>query len=341
MLIKVIIALLAVITIVYANALCDPDRTSPVIPDERLWELADASEYDEAIVLLDSIRGNSQETSFEMSDWYATAYLGKKDYDRAFETWKTGHEKGYFYLLHPRLPAYKDIAEIEEFVLLSQRDTELRTEAIAKSKSIKEVLLPEEYDPEKNYPLLICLHGGGSTIERARSHWQSEKLRSEFVVMLVQSYRHYSLKKFGWRSGDERARADIRTLFEQTVSEYSIDTARIIIGGVSAGGVMAIDIAVANVIPLVGFFGVCPGEPEALSIETATLMNNRNLSGFIVAGETDFYRERQNKMMSIFDEAHFPYEFHEIEGLGHGYPEDFESWIDRGLAYILSPSHRP
>jgi len=250
------------------------------VVEEKLGELKGDDKYDEAIELLNSIRADFPENDFEISDWYATIYLDAKQYDKAYDIWTEGHKKGYFYLLHPQLPPYKEIAETDEFRRLSEKDLELRTAAIEKSKSVKAIILPEHYDKTKEYPLLIALHGGGSTIKRSKSHWHSEKLNKEFIVMFIQSYRHYNLKKFGWSGGDDRARNDIRNLFDEVVSNYSIDTSSVIIGGVSAGGLMAIDIAVNDVIPIAGFYGICPAEPKELNTETASKMKKANLNNY-------------------------------------------------------------
>ncbi len=304
--------------------------------EDQLWELEENKLYDEIISLLDSIKADYPENGFEISDWYANAYLSKKQFDKAYSIWESGHGMSYFYLLHPQLPPYKEIAEADQFKKLSEKDLQLRNKALQKSKTLKEIVLPNNYDSKNKYPLLIVLHGGRSTIERSIRNWHSEKLNNEFIIMFVQSYRHYNLKKFGWRSGDERAHNDIKALFNETTTEYNIDTAKVIIGGISAGGVMAIDIASNNIIPIAGFLGICPAEPKGFNVEIANKMKELKLKGYIVAGETDFYRERQNNMMKIFDETEFPYEFHEIKGMGHEYPKDFEDWIDKGLIFLFS-----
>ncbi|MFH2049217.1 MAG: hypothetical protein ABIJ12_07205 [bacterium] len=335
MLIRIFLKSLFIIIVINGISYCN-DQISYDIIDDQLQKLTDTKMYDEIIRLLDSVGADYPEFNFEISDWYANTYLANRQYEKAYETWEKGHQKGYFYFLHPQIPLFKEIAETEIFKKLSEIDLQLRDEEMKQSKSIKEILIPQGYNPQKEYPLLVVLHGGGSSIKQSKRHWRSDRLNNEIVVLFIQSYRHYNSKKFGWRGGDQRARTDIKALFEETILEYNIDTTQVIIGGVSAGGVMAIDVAISDVIPLAGFLGVCPGDPPDLNIETATQMKELNLKGYIIAGETDFYRERQNKIMKIFDEAGFPYEFHEIKGLGHGYPDNFESWIDKGLEYLLS-----
>ena len=158
----------------------------------------------------------------------------------------------------------------------------------------------------------------------------------DFIIMYVQSYLHYNFNRFSWRSGDEKTHKEIKMLFDETISEYNIDTSKIIIGGFSAGGLMAIDLVASNIIPVKGFLGGCPGDPGSLDLDAAKRMKDLNQKGFIFAGETDSFRERQDKMMKLFDEAEFSYEFHEIKGLGHSIPDDFSNWIDQGLEYLLN-----
>ncbi|MFH2036866.1 MAG: dienelactone hydrolase family protein [Candidatus Zixiibacteriota bacterium] len=336
MVLRILLVFIIGTLIVWGNVLADNNEHSFIDMEERLWELKGDKDYDEALSLLDSIKNSYPENEFEITDWYGNLYLDTKQYDKAYEIWADGHEKGYFYLLHPQLPPFKEIAETDEFKKLSEVDLDLRSKALEKSKSIREIVLPENYNKTKKYPLLIALHGGSSTIERAKSHWHSDKLQSDFIIMFVQSYRYYNLKKFGWSGGDERARADIKALYEETVAEYNIDTARVVIGGMSAGGSMALDMAGCGLIRLAGFFGVCPGKPASMTDSEIKSMAERGVKSFIVAGETDMFRSRQDELMASFDQFSVDYDFHEIKGMGHEYPEDFSRWIDIGLDYLLN-----
>lgn len=312
-----------------------PSPASFLDLEDQLWRLSSEAKQAEVVDLLDSVSHDYPDNQFEISDWYGRLYLELKQYEKAFDVWADGHTKGYFYMLHPNIPLFKEVADIPRFKELSEADLALRSKAMETSQTISEIVLPDNYDPSNSYPLLIALHGGAGTIERAKRHWQSERLSSDFVVMFVQSYRHYNLKKFGWSGGDERSRADIRKLYDELVKEYRIDTTRVIIGGISAGWGMTIDIALSSSIPLAGFYGVCPGKPRAFEAELVAGMKARGLKGYIIAGETDFFHDRQVEMNALFDEAGLPYEYHVIEGLGHEFPEDFGDWIDRGLAYLL------
>lgn len=303
--------------------------------EQRLENLNDTEKFVEALALLDSVTGNYPLYEFEITNWRARLYLNSHQYERAMAVWSAGHDRGFFYLLHPRLPIYKEVAQLERFAALYSVDSAFRAQALKESKSISEVVLPEGYDAAKEYPLLIALHGGGSTIERARRHWIPGAWQPDIIVMLVQSYRHYDLKHFGWRPGDERTYREMRDIFDKARAEYSIDTSQVLIGGVSAGGSMAIDIALKQIVPVIGVVGVCPGKPASLTDSAAVALGRTGFRAFMVAGETDYYRARQDSMMVVFDAADLEYDFHEIPDLGHNYPPDFSTWLDRALDYIL------
>ena len=304
--------------------------------DTLAMNLIDADSAGQAIDLLIMHRDQFPAKDFEISSWVANLCVDNGDHDKAMAIWEDGHQKGYFYLLNPRMPRYKALESDERFKNICDNDSQLRREALKDSKTIYQAIMPGGFLPDKKYPMLIVLHGGGSTIERAQKNWKSDKLSNECITVFIQSYLHYDTKTFGWRGSDTTARNDIQNIYNELIAKYPVDTDRVIIGGISAGGFMAFDIMANNVIPIKGVLGVCPGKPRELDSTMAAGSNDRGVRVFMVAGETDFYTDRQKEMANIFDAVGLPYEYHIVEGLGHDYPDNFESWIDRGIEYIFN-----
>jgi hypothetical protein len=187
---------------------------------------------------------------------------------------------------------------------------------------------------------MLVLHGSGSTLEWAEENWKSEKLENGFVVAYIQSYLHYGMKSYGWRRNDPRARQDIQKLFAQIVDEYPVDLDRVVIGGLSAGGGVAIDVSVNGVVPTAGFIGVCPNKPEEFDRIRVRAARERGVKGVIVSGKGDLDLPLQKEMVKIFKKEHFPHEFFIIRELEHSYPEKFPHLIDRALDYILRDHER-
>ncbi len=302
---------------------------------DSLDVLYDLEKYTEAIDLIKTVEGMFPENDFELSRSHALFCRKAGLNEECMDVFEMGHKKGYFYFIIPQMKKYEQFAGFERFTAIVREDARLRKKALEISKTVMEIQIPVNYSPKKKYPLLIVLHGGGSSIERAKSNWKSEKLAKEFIVAFLQSYMHQDLITFGWRTSDPRVREDIKKLYTQIVKDYSIDTENIVVGGISAGGSMAFDLAINDIIPVNGVFGVCPGKPQEFAEENIKAAKSRNVRAYILGGEKDFYLPRQDEMAKAFDFADLEYEQVVIEEHGHDYPEDFSKWIDSALEFLV------
>jgi acetyl esterase/lipase len=307
-------ALLVVLLLAAPLMSARPDENQP----ERAHKQFLNHEYEAKVRLIDEHRHNRR-------------------YDACLETIRAGQRQGLFFFL---LPIRDELSAVPGFTEALEENGRLRRAAIAAAVSTVQVVSPDGVDPDRKYPLLIVLHGGNSTARSAQKHWHSELLRREFIVAFVQSYLHYGMTTFGWAQADPRARRDIRRIYEETLEHYPVDPRRVIVAGMSAGGETAIDAVVNEVLPAIGFIGVCPGKP--LELERSAVVATRDLGvrGFVIGGESDFYKEEQEQMHATFDDADLPHEFHIIAGLGHDYPSGFADWIDTALKFILKPATR-
>ena len=303
--------------------------------EDSLSNLIDSAQYDQALAYLQENTSKFTQYDFEFSDYEAQIYLNQKEYKQAYQIWSTGHQKGFFYLLHPALSSYSEIKDDTAFLALSQKDLALRQSANDSSLTIYEVALPENYSSTSSYPLLLVLHGGRRTIEQSKNKWQADWLKNNFITVYLQSYRHYNYNKYGWASGDLRSRDEIAAIYNELLATYNIDRTKILVGGISAGGSMALDLALNNIIPINGLIGICPGKPTTFADTLVEQSKARGLKIFFVSGETDFYKEAQLQMTAVFDTKDLMYEHYIVEGLGHDYPENFPQWLERSCVFLL------
>jgi predicted esterase len=290
--------------------------------------------YREALTLLESATARFPDHDYEIQSHARSLYARLGDYETSLEVWERGLEKGYYFGINAQWEDYEPFQRYERFEFVAKENERLRDAAIRQSKSKVKVVLPNKRSGGR-LPLLLALHGSGSTMEFAAKNWRSKKLESGFIVAYVQSYLHYGMKSFGWRRHDPRAREDIQELFAQIVEEYPVDLDRVVIGGLSAGGGMAIDVSVNEVVPTAGFIGVCPNKPEEFDRIKVRAAREQGVRGVIVSGEGDFYLPLQKEMVQLFNEEHFPHEFFILPELGHSYPDEFPHLIDRAIEYIL------
>lgn len=286
--------------------------------------------YYTALVLVEENWQNYPEQEFELMKELEYLYRKTEQYEKSLDLFELGHEKGYFFLLHPNLPKCAPYVEYARFNDIVDQDTKLRATAIDSAEMIFEIVLPENYDKTKIYPLFFILHGGGSSLKKAKEHWIiPSEIKTKFIIAYVQSYIYYDSNTFGWRSYDERAREDVSRIYDEITSEFPLDTSAVYIGGMSAGGTAAMDFAINQIIPIKRVFGVCPGIPQEFDAERVEKAKLSDLKVMMVAGENDHYIPRQEEMITVLQEQNIPYTYIIIPGMGHDIPDDLsERWIE-------------
>jgi predicted esterase len=301
----------------------------------KLNSLLEKEAYEEALAFVKDVSERFPDRDYELMAYRAELFARAGQYEKSLDIWEEGLRKGYFFGIHPQWDFFKPFEKYDRFHRIAAEDRRLREAADEKSKSVVKVRLPRRSLGEEKLPLFIALHGGGSSIEWAERYWKSRRLESEFIVAFIQSYLHNGMKSFGWRRHDPRARREIQGLFEDIVKQYPVDKERVIIGGMSAGGLMAVDVAINHVIPTAGFIGVCPGKPKEFDNSRVRAAREDGIKGVIIGGESDYYLPYQREMVHVFKEERFPHEFVIIPGMGHAYPKDFSYYLDQAIEFIL------
>lgn len=150
--------------------------------------------------------------------------------------------------------------------------------------------LPPEYDPHRRYPLVVSLHGGGSTPEMQLDWWcggvgpdgyrYGHAGRHGYIVVApawakeqqqsasYSAYEHFAVLK----------------LLQDVYRRFSVDTDRVFLSGHSLGGDVAWDIALAHPDLWAGFIGI-----SAVADKTTKYywMNAKYVPTYFVCGEMD------------------------------------------------------
>lgn len=196
------------------------------------------------------------------------------------------------------------------------------------------VVTPGDYDASRAYPLFIVLHGANSYIEDMLPAFKLDRHKGDYLLAFIQSTEKAEEQGFTWHREIDKGRSEIRQCYKEITEEYSVDTDRVIIGGFSAGGTMAIDVVLSEVIPTIGFVGGCPGKPERFSSDRVKAAAERRVRGVMIAGENDYYGPSQLAMVAVFDESGFEYKHVVIPDLGHDFPKDFSERLDRAIEFV-------
>lgn len=264
-------------------------------------------------------------------------YASLKQYDKCFEILKKGQDEGLFYYLgsaQREWPPYlKELKKIEEYESFSIKNEELKEVANQTKMTEFMVQLPNNYDQNKHYPLMLIMHGGIGSIPDLQYNYQSEKLQTEFIVAYTHGGVFYGSNSRVY--GRESWKNDIKNIYQKITSIYSADTTKVILGGPSAGGYRSIALGLNNEIPAKGLllsFAVNPSVWDStLYIKSA----ERGLKIALLCGENDWAIKTQKKLGYWFDKYGIKNRFVVFPEEGHGFPANWSYYLDTSLDFIL------
>jgi predicted esterase len=159
------------------------------------------------------------------------------------------------------------------------------------------VQLPPEYDPHRRYPLIVTLHGSGSTPALQIDWWagpvqeNGNRLghagRNGYIVVAPAWGKEQQL---ACNYADYEHAAVLRTL-RDVFRRFSIDTDRVFLSGHSMGGDAGWDIALAHPDLWAGFIGITPVGDKTVNYYWE---NAEYVPTYLIAGELDGERWVRN-----------------------------------------------
>lgn len=299
----------------------------------KLVELYQAKNYTEAITLtekhLDAFPDKIHQITYNLALFYTLS----GDYEKAAKALNYGHSKGIFYgvwdffagVWKPFLEsqAGKDfVAENDKRVKAAQDKAELQVE----------IVLPENYDASKKYPLFIALHGGGENLAEFKPNWISPIMKKDYIVAYLQSTQVASMTGFHWQD-DATTKKDIAKAYEIIIKKHQINEKEILMGGFSSGGYGSMIIAFNKTIPVKGLVLLCPPIPE-LTGEQLDEACIRGLHVMMLTTELDHRLEQQKELVGKMAKANIATKFEIFPNIGHWYPKDLPERIDAAINFI-------
>jgi predicted esterase len=204
--------------------------------------------------------------------------------------------------------------------------------------------LPENYDPEKRYTLIIGLHGYGSNPDRFITLWKrfgddkfiyaSPQAPYPFPVGTVVGYSWgmWSENKAVSNSVTEMSEEYVCDVVKSISMRYNID--KVYLMGFSQGCAYTYSTGIKNHYLFEGLicFG---GWLDTDWVPEYSIKKAKNLRVFIAHGKGDnsVKFEEGEKAFEVLKESEYDVSFHDFEG-GHAVPEETMkeaiSWIDEG-----------
>jgi predicted esterase len=265
----------------------------------------------------------------------AAFYVMAGNSDKALEVLESSQKEKIPFPIWPGAMPMVKLEEDPRFKQIAEENRKIQAELSAESKPDVLVQTPAKYSKDNTYPLFVVLHHWNADTAGFSRFWQSKRAAKRYITAFIQSSQVVAAGTFGW-SDFKKAREDIKAVYDRIVGEYPVDTRRVVAGGFSQGGMMALDAAVSDVIPAAGFVVLQPGGelPEILSGENIKKAADRGLCGTLITGPGDPSFQQQKEMEDVFLKAGLDLRFVAKRGFGHGMPRGLSRLIDAALKHI-------
>ncbi len=174
--------------------------------------------------------------------------------------------------------------------------------------------------------VLIPFHGNMSNITYEQSYWVTETT-DVYDKHFLQSPSVEFSGGFSWNDNLSNYSDAYEQLQTPTSAIYS---------GFSAGGHMALDMALKHPESAKGLFLLAPWLPNIDEIEKKlSVIKAFKIPIYILCGDQDDdCYDCTQEFIKLLDAHQLPYAYDEIKDLEHDYPENFEAYLNKGLAYI-------
>jgi predicted esterase len=293
--------------------------------------LNNEGKYKEGAELLEQALDQLPVNVFDLTDMLILVYNQMGQYPKVLDQLEYGLARNFFYFISPSLKSHLSDDLLDRFEKITLQNERLKNSAQKEATVQYKVFTPEGYSKQNAYPLFIILNGANETIEYMKTYWTSPRLKKEFITAFIRSSEVSSSKGFTWYMRIPQGRQEILECYHKIIKHYHVDRDRILIGGFSVGGTMAIDVMLNKVIPVKEFLAACPGKPESFDSEKVKKAAAQGMKGILIGGENEYYLPYQMDMIKNFKEAGFHYDFIVIPQSGHEVPEDFSQIIDEAL----------
>jgi len=231
--------------------------------DRKVDELVQQGHFEDAHALLEMMRGEFPEHTYEITDYIVYVYLHWGRPTNALDELMHALERGHFYPVEYAF--YKDqLGHLPEYTTLEKKSLELKERFQRNSRSRWEAFAPT-VTTEKPLPVLVLLHGDGQNIETIKSSWPPHSfVEMGYLVMYIQSSHVLKFNGYSWTIEFELARLEVKRALEEVAGEYQIDMHQIVLGGFSGGAMIALDITLRQEIPVARCIAISPSSGDYL-----------------------------------------------------------------------------
>lgn len=301
----------------------------------HIGELFQQQKYEEAALVLEAhlhvFPDNIHANTYNLGLMYTLL----KDFGKSIEFLEYGLDHGIWFGKYDFFAeVWNPLKETEGFETFIKKNNVKWAAAQKESRPKLDIKVPENYSPQKTYPLFIALHGGNENLEAFMPVWTSPLLRNEYIVAYPQSSQLVSMNGYSWSEDIALTKVEIAEAFGKVKARFPIDEKQVVIGGFSSGGQAALVAVIDDVVPVSGFVVLCPPRPSGFENDAVARAKERGIRGTLLTTEMDPRIKDQEAMKEIMTSVGLPLEFVVTPNTGHWYPEDLAEKIDAALKHI-------
>jgi len=305
---------------------------------QELSELIGKKDYVRALEIAKSIRVNFPDrfvtASYNLA--HVQSLLGLTD--AVITTLEEAYERGAWWLEEEfdEFPIFESLKENSRFRNLIKKYHERFNKEKRKSKIKWTVYTPLNYDSDNSYPLLFALHWRGSNMDRFAPYWKGGVTSAGVILVVPQSSQLIEPDGYTWHN-ISLGLDELEQVYNSVVSEFNVDRNRVLMGGASIGGKLALEASLASQrFPIKGVVSVIPhgidvkklaGKMEHLSID--------NFRCCIITNSKDSSYEACRELVNQFQKHGMSHLLVESEDQGHIIPLNFSHILSRIIPFLL------
>jgi len=266
---------------------------------------------------------------------YFYMYLRKKS--KAMKMLEQGFCRGAWWSPKYLRSELKELEDHPAFPKILKMGEERFNEVKHRAEAELIVRTPKEYSDEKTYPLILVLHGAFCNNFLSEQYWLSILDTKQLILASLQSSQIVSADHYVW-SEEGIALRDVENAYSVLAERYSIDTSKVILGGISHGAEIALIAIFSNSLPARGFISVIPSVGAFMQQfvkSNSVEYKKRGLKGCIVAGEKDPRYNNTKAVYEFLSKKGVPTQFYSCPELGHSVPDDFDQTLAKSVRFIL------
>jgi predicted esterase len=269
-----------------------------------------------------------------LGKYLAQFYAGTGRSVKALDLLEYCISKNIWYPINPEHQTWKSIAQTKRFKKILNTFEEMKKTANKSAKPLYDVVTPPNYTKDKKYPLFIGFHQGSGTMEACKQYLTTEKIKTEFISAYIQSSQAYDSVGFTWNDLIHGSK-DVKDMFDEIIDNYSVDTEKIILCGMSSGGAISLFLSLNNIIPSRGAIIFCPSKLEKLEDNIIQKAAKRSLKIVMVVGDQNSFYPDQQETEKLLRTNGLQIHYIVKQGMKGTLPDDYEEIIDSSLDYIF------